>query len=517
MSLRYAIYCRVSTDAQERDGTSLETQEAACRDYVERLGGSVVQCAREAGSGYALDRPELARLRRLIRDGEIDVFLCHAVDRWARQQNHIGILFDELQSSNTRLEFVLETFENTAVGRFILAARAFVAEVEREKITERTMRGKAQRARSGKLPQGTGKGCYGYQYDPETGRRTIVPEQAAVVAWIFADFAAGVSIMSITNRLNDRGIRTLTGKQWYGASVFHLLENETYTGRTVYRRTEAKQVCDPKTGRKHRQVTVRDEADTIEVPGVTPAIIAVDTFAAVQRRLQDPERRSRGKRTHEYELSQRAKCLRCGRAIVGQTLSKTFRYYKCRRAFAGPRHDRCDSGYIRADGLEQAVRKEIAVVLANPSIIAAEYSRLNAGSNDERTAGEQQLKKLDEQKRRLGKLYQLGEIELEEYQADARSLKNRRGEVEQRLHQVERVQAAPTLEELETACDGVRSWIEQAEGNDLELLLDALQIRLLAEPGRAELSGVIPTDYAPLDGHADVCAVVAYCSVRVQP
>ena len=47
----------------------------------------------------------------------------------------------------------------------------FATEVEREKISERTMRGKAERARSGKLPQGTGKGRYGCVYYPDAGRK----------------------------------------------------------------------------------------------------------------------------------------------------------------------------------------------------------------------------------------------------------------------------------------------------------------------------------------------------------
>ena len=34
------------------------------------------------------------------------------------------------------------------------------------------MRGKEERARGGRMPQGTGRGIYGYRYDPATGRRT---------------------------------------------------------------------------------------------------------------------------------------------------------------------------------------------------------------------------------------------------------------------------------------------------------------------------------------------------------
>ena len=142
--------------------------------------------------------------------------------------------------------------------------------------------------------------------------------------------------MAIANLLNDEGIPAFNGGIWYSATVYHVLQNETYTGRTLYRRTMAKLVREPATGKKHRKVTVRDQRDWIEVPDVTPAIVDLDTFMAAQRILDDPERRRRGKRKREYPLSGRLRCLRCGRAMVGQTLQGRYKYYKCRRSYADP-------------------------------------------------------------------------------------------------------------------------------------------------------------------------------------
>ncbi|MEC8891198.1 MAG: hypothetical protein VX426_05640, partial [Chloroflexota bacterium] len=44
-------------------------------------------------------------------------------------------------------------------------------------------------------------------------------------------------------------------------------------------------------------------------------------------------------------------------------------------------------------------------------------------------------------------------------------------------------------------------------GDDFELLLQALQIEVRAEKGKAELSGIIP-EYASPCNHPDVCSVV---------
>ena len=53
--LRTIIYSRVSTDAQERDRTSLDTQERASQEYVEANGWTLVGSIRDTASGASLD------------------------------------------------------------------------------------------------------------------------------------------------------------------------------------------------------------------------------------------------------------------------------------------------------------------------------------------------------------------------------------------------------------------------------------------------------------------------------
>ena len=86
--LRVVIYCRVSGDAQERDGTSLETQERACRDLVSEGQHYLVDCIKEVGSGYTLDRDGLSRVRQMVRDGVVDIVVSLELDRLSREQFH---------------------------------------------------------------------------------------------------------------------------------------------------------------------------------------------------------------------------------------------------------------------------------------------------------------------------------------------------------------------------------------------------------------------------------------------
>jgi hypothetical protein len=125
----------------------------------------------------------------------------------------------------------------------------------------------------GKIPQGTGKDCYGYTYDKETGTRTIIATQAAVIQKVFWDVVSGMPVIAITNKLKDLGVPTFSGSKWYPASIHNLFKNETYTGRTIYRRTFISMVRDPKTGRKKPQRTEQDPSRWIDVEGASPRIV----------------------------------------------------------------------------------------------------------------------------------------------------------------------------------------------------------------------------------------------------
>jgi len=504
--MRAIVYSRVSTDAQERDGTSLDTQERACVDFASERGWTVVGRIRDAASGASLEREGMQQLRDSLRHGDTDVVIAYAVDRLSRSQNHIGVLFDEFEQAAVRFEFVTERFEDTAVGRFILAARAFIAEVEREKIVERTMRGKAERARGGRMPQGTGKGCYGYRYDRASGQREIVDEQAEVVRRIFRSFDLGDSLLGIVNALNDEGIVTFSGKNWLPPTVFHILRNETYTGRTTYRRTQAIKVRDPRSGRSRRRVVERNAEEWIDVPEATPPIIDGDLFERVQTRLDDPERRRRAQRTHTYGLSGHVKCRVCESAMVGQTQQLRYRYYRCRRAFAGPRVDRCATRYVRADRLEQSVLSAVAERLSKPDLVLQEIAR-GMDWHEVPVEGERRrLTVLVGQRDRVLRLYQLGEVDETYLERELGAIKNQQAAIERRLLAAPPQLQMPTADELEETCAAIGLWVAGA-GDDMSLLANALRLEVKATTEACSVLGRVPASAASCSD-ADVRAVV---------
>lgn len=509
--MKAIIYSRVSTDAQERDGTSLDTQERACAEFAAERGWQVVRRIRDAGSGASLDREGLGELRAALRKGEATAVVAYAVDRLSRSQNHIGILFDEFEGAGAKLEFVTERFEDTAVGRFILAARAFIAEVEREKIAERTTRGKEERARGGRIPQATGRGMYGYHYDSGTGRRVINGEQAPTVRRVFEDFAAGGSIIGITNALNEEAIPAYTGGKWSAWTVKNMLRNPGYTGRTIYRRTKTRHRRDPSTGRRRRVVEVRDPSQWIEIPDATPAIVPQQLFDAVQTRLLDPERRSAAKRKYDYPLSGVVRCAHCRSAMVGQTSLGKYRYYRCRRAYAGPRHDRCPAKYVKAGALEDAVVREVTGVLSAPEVLLAELEHESAADRPDGdvVAARSLLTSLDKQRQRLLRLYQLGEVDDAYLQKELAAIQTRRYPAEATLAKVQDPAHTPPValdaDDFTATCAVLKEEVlAEVDAGRLDGVAKGMQlaveIKRTDEGASGLLKGVIPHDLDRFDG-----------------
>jgi site-specific DNA recombinase len=275
---RVIVYTRVSTAGQEEEGTSLTTQEQRCRAYCDERGWTVADIYSDTYSGASLyDRRGLSALRQAVRNGVGTIVLSYAIDRLSRSQAHLAVLMDDFSRHGARLEFVSETLEDSAVGRFVLAARSFAAEVEREKIQERTTRGIRGRVEQGKL-MGS-RAPYGYRWTgDDRSRLEIAPEQATVVRRIFTSLAAGGTQRGLAGELSRDGIPTpWRAKYWMASTIHTMVSNPVYVGRPVGLRYERTINAGGRTSSRKRA-----EAQTVELPlGVAPAIIDEATFAAV--------------------------------------------------------------------------------------------------------------------------------------------------------------------------------------------------------------------------------------------
>src|ERR1017187_10273275 len=198
---RAVVYLRVSTEDQSLQ-YGLPSQRSACGKRAQERGWTIIKEITDDVTGSDTMRPGLTEVRRMVAVGEADIVLCYSVDRLSRDLVDVLNLTRELQQ-HAAIEYVTESFENSASGRLFLSLRGAIGAFEREQILARTQAGRIAKAKSGKVPGG--RAPYGYRIDD--GRFVIHDAEAAVVRQVYDWAAAGVSQRDIARRLNDAGVK----------------------------------------------------------------------------------------------------------------------------------------------------------------------------------------------------------------------------------------------------------------------------------------------------------------------
>ena len=162
---RVALYARVSTDRQAREGT-IDSQVSAICARMEADGDALEAdlCFCDDGvSGTTLVRAALERLRDQAAAGAIDRLYVLAPDRLARRYAHQMVLLEELQGCGVDVVFVNRPLGASPEDQLLVQVQGVVAEYERAKILERTRRGRLHAAHCGRVNVLV-RAAYGYRY-----------------------------------------------------------------------------------------------------------------------------------------------------------------------------------------------------------------------------------------------------------------------------------------------------------------------------------------------------------------
>lgn len=365
-------YCRVSTDNQEREGTSLESQAAAILAFNQARGIKDTKITLETYSGLTTDRPEYSRLRQRILDGEVSSLTCYCPDRLSRIGEHILEIMQLCNDAAVKLRFVLEDWStfDPATAKLMAFIYGWSSEQEAKKILERTTRGKRARAMSGKLPSG-GYCHYGYTYIRSTGKYIINEHEAEIVRrmfnWLINDH---LSIRAIVLKLTNLGIPAPKGGLWGRSTIARILNNTQYYGCAYTYKTSG--------SRGKKRVTL-DRSKWIELPDAIPPIITKETFDQAQRQLQQ-NRHSGPARKNDYLLTGLIYCKKCGRRYHGVPTHGR-RYYRC-ASHADTISNYCHNRTVNADNLEGDIWTWIQEnALSNPKDFISRIAAKLAGGD----------------------------------------------------------------------------------------------------------------------------------------
>ena len=228
-SKRVALYSRVSTEDQAKQGFSLAAQgrrlHAFARAQRWAVSGEYVD---DGYSGRDVRRPAYDRM---LRERDLwDAILVLKMDRIHRNSRNFMAMMDDLARSGKDFVSATESLDtSTATGRFVVDVLQRIAQLESEQTGERVHMGMRQAAEEGKFLGMSDP--YGYRYDSAAKNLIVVPAEAEVVREIFR-LARDErrSIQAIVEALNAQGVLTKRGCAWSKRQLFRVLHSPLYIG-----------------------------------------------------------------------------------------------------------------------------------------------------------------------------------------------------------------------------------------------------------------------------------------------
>lgn len=137
---RCAIYTRVSTEEQAREGYSLPAQEERLRAHANSQGWAVYKLYMDDGySAGSRNRPALKRLLAEAALKRFDVVLAYKIDRLSRSLKDLIDIVAELNQFDVGFKSCTELIDTTRPeGRLMFHQFGSFAQYERELIGQRT-------------------------------------------------------------------------------------------------------------------------------------------------------------------------------------------------------------------------------------------------------------------------------------------------------------------------------------------------------------------------------------------
>lgn len=225
---RVAVYIRVSTEDQAKEGYSLDAQQRRLGEYCEFNGWEIAGIYRDEGySGRNIHRPQY---RRMFEDMALwDGILVLKMDRIHRNSRNFAAMMDDLRKNGKEFISLTEKFNTTnAMGRFVMDIVQRMAQLESEQIGDRVRIGMARKAEIGDGNMGS-PDPYGYTHSG--GRLVIREDEAAHVREIFRLRAEGGTFGDIADHLNETNVPSKKGGRWSRQAVHHIIRNPVYAGK----------------------------------------------------------------------------------------------------------------------------------------------------------------------------------------------------------------------------------------------------------------------------------------------
>lgn len=465
--LRVALYVRVSSQEQV-EGYSIGEQTDRLKKYAEAMGWEIYKIYVDPGySGGNIDRPGLNEMIKDVEDGKIDTVVVYKLDRLSRSQFDTLYLIEKIfLANNTDFVSMTENFStNTPLGRAMIGFLAVFAQLEKDKINERTLMGKEARAKEGKWGGGSSEPI-GYDYNPTTEELEINEYEKVQILEAVELFLKGTPLRTICTIFEQKGY-TYRGKsgrvsKWDPKRLKYVFANKTYLGYI-----------------KHRDSWYKADH--------TP-ILTETTFNKLQKLLNqraedyaEHKKKCAGQTTY---LGGFLYCKQCGAKFSkqgGKTRKGLYNYYyacysRSKKVPKMVKDPNCKNKYWKMGELDDIVINEIKKLATDP-----EYFHLIRKEKEEASDSpnkidilKSEIKRLDDQISRFMDLYGIGTFTIDQVSEKINPLNEQKKGLEKELESLNAEINVMTEEEVQEIVGTFAEVIDRGEINEIRLVIESV-------------------------------------------
>lgn len=278
---RVALYMRVSSESQVKEGDSIPAQRDALTKYAKEKGYIIAGEYLDdgvSGTKYS-QRDELQRLLSDVQSGKIDLILITRLDRWFRSVRHYTATQEILDKHNVGWTAIWEPIYDTTTpqGRLIVNQMMSIAQFEAENTGQRIRQVQAYKLSQKEVISGTTTA--GYRIE---NKHLVPDENAEYVKAAFEMYSACGNMNAVMREYGKKYGMPGTKPAFRRMLMSPLYKGEHYTG--------IKDFC--------------------------PAIVSADLWDDVQRKLKINIKKSQ---KETYIFSGLLICAECGRRMGGNT------------------------------------------------------------------------------------------------------------------------------------------------------------------------------------------------------
>jgi site-specific DNA recombinase len=217
---KVAIYARVSTEEQAKEGISIDAQIDKCQAFCKARGWDIYKVFKDPGfSAGTLDRPSMNLLLKEANEEKFDVILVYKIDRFSRKLKDLIMVLEDLKDKNINFTSVTEQIDTTsAMGEAFFQIIGVFAQLERGMVKERVRMAFDRKA---DLGEALYRPPFGYKY---VNRKLVPSEDASKVSDIFEMWNNGIEHKAIAERV---GVSP--------ASIYTIVKNPIYIGKIKYK------------------------------------------------------------------------------------------------------------------------------------------------------------------------------------------------------------------------------------------------------------------------------------------